>query len=87
MDTSSIEQTLIDYIESTGRGSVEKGKLGLDEALIDKGLLDSVGVLQLVVFIEEKFDVTIEDDEVVPENFETVRTIGRYVRQKLGTVK
>lgn len=61
--------------------------MGLDEALIDKGLLDSVGVLQLVVFIEEKFDVTIEDDEVVPENFETVRTIGRYVRQKLGTVK
>jgi acyl carrier protein len=55
-----------------------------DEQLLD-GLLDSTDVLRLVVFIEEQFKLRVEDDELVPENFETIRTLARYVDRKTAS--
>lgn len=47
-------------------------------------LLDSVAILSLVVFIEEQFGVRVEDDELVPENFETVRALSAFIAGKLA---
>jgi len=55
--------------------------LGPDEPLLD-GALDSVDVLRLVVFVEERYEVKIEDDELVPENFETLRSLGALLQSK-----
>jgi acyl carrier protein len=83
VDSAAIEETVIDYLVSAGGAGLTKDELQPDDSLLDKGLLDSVGVLKLVVFIEQNFDVAVEDDEVVPENFQTVREIAAYVRRKL----
>ena len=45
-------------------------------------LIDSTGVLELVTFLEEKYDVTVEDDEVTPENLDSVRLIAQFVQRK-----
>lgn len=56
--------------------------IGDGASLIDAGVLDSVGVLTLVTFLEEKFEITISDDEVEPENLESVDAITAFVAKK-----
>jgi acyl carrier protein len=47
------------------------------------GVIDSLGLMQLISFIEEEFDVAIDDAEVTASNFRTVADIGRLVEQKV----
>jgi acyl carrier protein len=49
--------------------------------LIDSGLIDSMGLLQIVTFIEERAGVRIPDDAVIPDNFQTVRDMQRMVEE------
>lgn len=59
-----------------------KGELPYDYPLIEKGLLTSLQVMELVMFIEGEFDVTVEDDDIVEENFATVNDIVGLIEQK-----
>ena len=58
--------------------------LGEDDSLLQKGLIDSTGILEVVQFIEEKFGIAVEDDELVPENLDSISAIARYVMRKQG---
>ena len=53
-----------------------------DDSLLDKGLIDSTGVLELVFFLEKCFDIKVADEEVIPENLDSVRRIARFVEVK-----
>lgn len=59
-----------------------KGELSYDYPLIEKGLLTSLQVMELVMFMEGEFSVTIEDDDIVEENFATVNDIVGLVENK-----
>lgn len=48
--------------------------------LLETGILDSLSLLQLVVFLEERFGITIGDADLLPQNFETITTICTYLR-------
>ncbi len=52
------------------------------DSLLDKGIIDSTGVLELVGFIEEKFDVQVKDEELVPENLDSVDNLINYIQRK-----
>jgi acyl carrier protein len=54
-----------------------------DDSLLDRGLIDSTGVLELVFFIEKTFSIKINDEEVMPENLDSVKRISELVRRKL----
>ncbi len=54
------------------------------QSLLDAGLIDSTGVLELVAFLETIFPITIEDADIVPENLDTVKSIVAYVERKLS---
>ncbi len=54
-------------------------QLGDDEDLIDSGVVDSLGVFQLVAFLEEHFRVAIADSDITPDNFGTIERIERLV--------
>lgn len=56
-----------------------------DDSLLEKGLIDSTGVLELVFFIEKNFGVKVADDEVVPDNLDSVRVISDFIRRKTNT--
>lgn len=66
------------------RGNFYVGErpLGLEDSLIEQGIVDSTGVLELIGFIEERFGLTVGDDEVVPENLDSIGRITRYVARK-----
>jgi acyl carrier protein len=59
---------------ATGRSEINDG-----EDLIDSGVVDSLGIFQLVAFLEERFGVTIGDEEITPENFGSIAAIERLV--------
>lgn len=61
-------------------------KIDPDESLINSGVLDSLALLRLIAFIEEQFNVTVEDSEVIPENLETINDITAFVVEKRGDI-
>lgn len=60
----------------------EADRLGLDDSLLEQGVLDSTGVLELVAFLEGTFGIQLDDDELVPENLDTVRRIAAFIERK-----
>ncbi len=54
------------------------------ESLLENGLLDSTGVLELVAFLETDLGIEVKDAEIVPENFDSVDNITRYAESKLA---
>lgn len=55
-----------------------------DESLLGKGLIDSTGVLELVFFLEKTFAIKVADDEVLPDNLDSVAQIAQFVGSKLA---
>jgi acyl carrier protein len=51
-------------------------------SLLGEGILDSTGVLDVVAYVEETFNIEVEDEELVPENFDSIRSLCEYVRRK-----
>jgi acyl carrier protein len=56
--------------------------VGDEDPLLRTGILDSLGILEVVTFIEQEFEITIADEELVPESFESIATMARFVDQK-----
>jgi acyl carrier protein len=55
------------------------------DPLLESGVLDSLGVLDLVSFVEQEFSVHVADDELVPENFQTIDRITAFIETKSST--
>lgn len=53
-----------------------------DESLLESGILDSTGVLELIEFIEEAFGIQVSDSETVPENLGSIAALTRYITEK-----
>ena len=53
-----------------------------DASLLEQGIIDSTGVLELVTFIEDSFGVTVDDSEMVPQNLDSVDRIASFVGAK-----
>ena len=60
----------------------EDGNLKEDTSFLENGIIDSTGVLELVMFIEETYGISVEDDEIVPENLDSISKIAEYVQRK-----
>jgi acyl carrier protein len=54
------------------------------DSFMEKGIIDSTGVLELLQFIEGEFGIKVEDEEVIPSNLDTLQNLTRYVQRKLG---
>lgn len=54
------------------------------DSLMERGLLDSMGVLEMVTFLESRFAIQIPDDEVLPQNLDSVGRLTEFVRSKLS---
>jgi acyl carrier protein len=58
-----------------------------ETSLIESGVIDSTGVLELVAFVETRFGIRIEDEEVTPEHLDTIRRIENLVARKSGAAR
>ena len=58
--------------------------LGDDDALLGSGIIDSMGVLDIVNFLESEFRLTVSDEDLVLENFESISALSTFVRSRLN---
>ncbi len=65
----------------------DKASIGDEESLLEAGLIDSTGVLELVGFLESEFKIRMEDAEIVPANLDSLKAIVAYVNGKLKSKK
>jgi len=66
----------------------DASELEEDTSFLESGIIDSTGILELIQFIEETYDIRVDDDELVPENLDSLKNIVQYLERKLtkGTV-
>jgi acyl carrier protein len=55
--------------------------------LLTSGLLDSLGILDIVTILEQKFDLTVNDEELVPEHFESIESISAFIKKKSSAIE
>lgn len=65
----------------------ERDQVKDEDSLLEKGVIDSTGVLELVAFIEEKYGITVEDEELIPENLDSIRNIAEFIRKKVNAAR
>ena len=53
-----------------------------DTSFLENGILDSTGIMELVAFVEKSFEIKVEDEELLPENFDTISAIAEYLKRK-----
>ncbi len=54
-----------------------------DDSLLEGGLIDSLGLLDVVMFLESQFEITLEDDDMVSDHFDSIASISRLVEERL----
>jgi acyl carrier protein len=64
----------------------DPGGLPGHESLIEAGIIDSTGILELVGWLEDTYHIQVADDELVPENLESIDNIVRFVERKRATL-
>ena len=79
---SDIKTTLKAFIVENFLMGDEEFDLKEDDSFLDVGILDSTGVIELVTFLEEEFGVNVQDDEIVPENLDSLVAIENYITSK-----
>lgn len=79
---SQTEQLIASYIADNILFSKNGYPHPANASFLDNGIVDSMNILELVMFVEEKFGVKVADDEIVPENFDSVEQLARYVDSK-----
>ena len=78
----SVEEQIKSYILENFLFSDDGNELAEDASFLEEGIVDSTGVLELVMFVEETFDLSVEDEEIVPDNFDSVAQLAAYIRRK-----
>ncbi|MBI3776881.1 MAG: acyl carrier protein [Gammaproteobacteria bacterium] len=78
----SIEQQVRDYIIENFLFTNDAAALANDASFLEKGIIDSTGVLEMIFFLEQEFSLKVADKEMIPENLDSVNNIVRYVQSK-----
>ena len=55
-----------------------------DTSFLEEGIIDSTGVLELVTFLEENFEIQVEDEELIPENLDSIDNVATYLDRKMA---
>jgi acyl carrier protein len=80
----SIEQPVREFIAKNLLYSTQGFPYADDASLLREGIIDSLGVVELVEFTQAQFGVKVDQQEVIPDNFDSVARLAGYIRRKLG---
>jgi acyl carrier protein len=78
----SVEAQIRHYILENFLFTSDEHKLRNTDSFLEEGIVDSTGILELLMFIEETFGFEVEDEELLPDNFDSVERLTRYVESK-----
>lgn len=83
MKESDIKQTIRNFIINNYLKGLSHETLRDDDSFLKKGIIDSIGVIELTNFVQRTYGIAIKVAEIVPENFDTLNNIERYISRKL----
>lgn len=77
-----MDDILIDFIKKKLLVGQEDLALTAEDDLLESGLIDSLGAMRLIAFMEESFDIQVPPEDMVIENFESVKAMSNYIQTK-----
>jgi acyl carrier protein len=80
-----VNSKIRNFIMSEFKSNTQTQDISNDYSLIDSGVIDSVGIISLLNFLEKSFSVNISSDELMPENFDTINLITYFVEKKINS--
>ena len=78
----TVESTIRKYILENYLFTSDESALSSDDSFLEKGILDSTGILEVIYFLESEFSIKINDEEMLPENLDSVKRICDFVARK-----
>jgi len=78
----TIEETIKNFIISNFIIEQNAASIDNDRSFLESGIIDSTGILELVSFIEEQYRIKIEDEELIPDNLDSVNNVVRFINKK-----
>ena len=86
LESQTIKSTISSFVLQSFP-LAQKRKFTEDVPLLESGIVDSVGILEIVAFLEREFAIQISDDDLQPENFGSIAGIAAFVEQKRGVLQ
>lgn len=83
-DMTTPEARVRAYILDNLMFSSNDADLANDASLLERGIIDSTGVMEIILFLEESFGITVRTEDMLPENFDSVQNIVRFVQREQG---
>lgn len=85
MDEKTVLKEVREYVVENFLLGEDEEELSNSDSFLESGLIDSTGILELIAFLEETYDVEIEDEEMIPENLDSVERVARFIASKKGS--
>ena len=83
-ETSSVIPEIRDFISRNFLFSDKGFHYGDDASFLQEGIVDSLGIIELVAFVEKQYGISVADHELLPTNFDSVSKLGSYITRKLA---
>ncbi|MEW6179844.1 MAG: acyl carrier protein [Chloroflexota bacterium] len=80
--SSNIEQQIKEYIAENILFSSDGYPYPEETSFMENGIVDSMNVMEIVAYVEETFGIRVEDREIIPANFDSVKNLANYLRMK-----
>lgn len=80
----TIEQAIREFVVANFLFGRDGETLTSGESFLENGIIDSTGVLELVAFLEQTYQIKVRDSELVPENLDSLRLVSAFVHRKLS---
>jgi acyl carrier protein len=77
-----IDLTLRNFVIENFLYGDRNAALDSRDSFLEKGIVDSTGVLELVSYLEETFEIKVEDEEIIPDNFDSIANLTGYIQRK-----
>ena len=81
---NNVKKQLRDYIVDNFLFGDTETQFSDDESFMEKGILDSTGILDVILYLEENFEMKVEDDELIPENLDSIDNLAVFIERKKG---
>jgi len=82
LTTDQVKAALRDFVVGNFLLGKDAKSIGDQDSFLDSGLVDSTGILEFVGFLEEKWNISVADEELLPENFDTLQNLTAFVLRK-----
>jgi acyl carrier protein len=80
--TDALRSSIRDFLLENYLFTTDTSAIGWDDSLLGRGIVDSTGMLEVIFFIEEKLGVKVKDEEMIPDNLDSINKIAGFVEAR-----